>query len=1185
MSENIRIRTTPNGTDQYLTVKLEQDFDFIEILSLNINQSKAYENFCSDYGVIVGRVVVNSGFGIPNARVSVFIPITEDDKNNPHIRGLYPYETVNDKDSNGIRYNLLPKESDNQDDCYTPVGTFPAKREFLDNDDMLEIYCKYYKYTTTTNSAGDFMLFGVPVGNYVVHVDADISNIGIASQKPYDLIDQGTPAKFFYSPTKFKENKNLNSLIQVKTANAAVNVRPFWGDKDNCEIGVNRLDFDLNYFVRPAAIFIGSLFGDSRKNSVNKNCRPRKKLGSLCEQVPREGTIEMIRKTIDNQIEQFDVEGGRTIDVNGAWAYQIPMNLDYVITDEFGNLIPSENSNVGIPTRSSVRFRVSMDEGGGTGRLRTRGKYLIPHNPKTLTDIDFSFNKTTKDSSFTDIYWNKIYTIKNFISKVEKSGASRRVKTYTGIKDVDGCVGDKSPFPFNRTYTKNNVLFTTICFILKLTATIVSALNNFFCWLRGLTISGWKPFKNVKPIQMFCQSDPETYWYPGCGNTVEEFTDCVSAVLAEQLNLFQFDFYNDWINGTLYYYSLKYKKKRRGREKFCETYCNDYGGGTGSNACRDNQLADSTIDSVDNNRSHSFRNGLLVKYDGQLYYPPILLDGSNKKLFATDIVNLGAVLNCDWQGFPKVIDYFTNSSYKIPPLIQEVEDNDTSIVTGMIEIGNLYTGLFFDINCVGVTFDGRQATNIRRQCELNVDIPEVVSGATHATITINEIYETNDSIDTLNSANRYIRDSFYLLNVNGPDINTYPPINPLPDLSIPSNGTSFGILGNTQTESHIDGAAYNSFRKFDDPPSPATNDMAFQSWGNSYYMYFGLIPGSTALDKMKSKYFTSCVRAVTDDYIIETDVTNTTISGASDGIIRFTFIGGTTPFTYTWVGVNYVNGPFTATTGGIISGLTEGIYTITATDALGSIVVKNVIVDGPQQLACGFTIFTYPTTLTSNDGKVNITQLYGGVPPYNLVITRPDSTTVTYQPISMINSPLTNIYAGINTFTVTDSSSQQQTCSQQIDVTTAPPLTLQVPIMHQNISCDQTCDGSINPIITGGVPPYIVRITGPNGYFNEQQYLNNSFIDLCEGTYTVLGTDSVAQTVSSTVTLIKSPELILGGVRNGNIITYSAVGGITPYTFEPIDVGATNVYTAPNSDPVDATVTDSAGCIATHTFY
>ena len=84
MSKTIRIRTTPNGSDKYLNVNLDQDFDFIEILSLSLSQEDVYRKFCSDYGVIVGRVVVNSGFGIPNARVSVFIPITEDDKNNLH---------------------------------------------------------------------------------------------------------------------------------------------------------------------------------------------------------------------------------------------------------------------------------------------------------------------------------------------------------------------------------------------------------------------------------------------------------------------------------------------------------------------------------------------------------------------------------------------------------------------------------------------------------------------------------------------------------------------------------------------------------------------------------------------------------------------------------------------------------------------------------------------------------------------------------------------------------------------------------------------------------------------------------------------------------------------------------------------------------------------------------------------
>jgi hypothetical protein len=64
-------------------------------------------------------------------------------------------------------------------------------------------------------------------------------------------------------------------LVQVKTLNSAVNVQPF-GVMLIIEIGISRLDFDLNYSVRPTAIFMGSsIFGDNEKNSISKRCRPK----------------------------------------------------------------------------------------------------------------------------------------------------------------------------------------------------------------------------------------------------------------------------------------------------------------------------------------------------------------------------------------------------------------------------------------------------------------------------------------------------------------------------------------------------------------------------------------------------------------------------------------------------------------------------------------------------------------------------------------------------------------------------------------------------------------------------------------------------------------------------------------------------------------------------------------------
>lgn len=151
MSENsFRIRTNLND-DKVVRVKLEQDNDFLEILSLKIKQEDTYKLHVSNYGVIVGRVLANDAFGIPNAKVSVFIELDDIDKANSEITNIYPYTSFQTKDSEGRRYNLLPDES--TDDCYRIVGSFPNKRLVLDNDTQLEIFDKYWKYTTVTNKS------------------------------------------------------------------------------------------------------------------------------------------------------------------------------------------------------------------------------------------------------------------------------------------------------------------------------------------------------------------------------------------------------------------------------------------------------------------------------------------------------------------------------------------------------------------------------------------------------------------------------------------------------------------------------------------------------------------------------------------------------------------------------------------------------------------------------------------------------------------------------------------------------------------------------------------------------------------------------------------------------------------------------------------------------------------------
>jgi hypothetical protein len=821
MSKSIRIRTTPGGDDKYLKFSLEQDFDFLEILSLKLTQEEVYRRFYSDYGVVVGRVIMNNGVGIPNARVSIFIPVDKDEDN--ELKQMYPYDSVVGKDDDGVRYNLLPKNS--KDGCHVAVGTFPSKREILDNEMNMKMFEKYYKYTAVTNNAGDFMIFGVPVGNHTINVDVDISDIGIFSQKPYDLMDEGAPKELFASGSQFKSSRNLNTLPQVKNQKTGVNVLPFWGDKKDNEIGITRIDFDLNYELKPKAIFMGSTFTDTSKNSVNKNCKSTKDTGRLCETIPNDGRISMIRKRIDGEIEELYINGS-DIDDDGVWIYQIPMNLDYMVTDEFGKLIPTEEPNKGIPTRTQVRFKLDSQINGGEGRLRTRADYLIPHNPKNKKEIDYEFGEKTKDTSFRDLHWNKIYTVKNFIPRFQ-SGRRAESRRFVGLKDIDNCRGTKNPTPFNRLDTDFNPLYSIICSIVFLVVNLVAAINSVISWQVKI---GFKvrPFCGVlRCIELECDGNkfrPDCQKSSGkCYKRTEGITskdalvNCYQYILAESFNVYELDFYNDWLNGSLYSVLLKYKKKKKRSDKFC-----DY------DDKHSNFLHDTLInDNFEGHNEVQIEDGLIKKYGDDLYYAPVTKDGKYK-LLATDIVSLGSITSYDWEGKPSIHELIPASSFKLPPFIapRDEDDDGTVDITPVADYmqtegGDDYVradGLLFNLKCSKITVSKPQGRNIKRLCELGVGLDEDDGDGNGKDGKI-----LKDDVD-----NQFVRDSFILLN----DVSVN---------SLPNNGLKSGF-GESD---------YTNFIKYSNQAIPQTE--------NSFYFYFGSEPNRTAIDKMNRKYFKPCV--------------------------------------------------------------------------------------------------------------------------------------------------------------------------------------------------------------------------------------------------------------------------------------------------------------------------------------
>lgn len=488
-NKSYRIRTNINSENQYINVDIVQNYEKFEILSLDINQSNVYNLMNSKTGIIVGRVLANDGFGIPNAKLSVFITYDSDDNLDSQLQ--YHYASTNSTNEEGIRYNLLPNTVD--DECKQAVGTLPIKRFMLDNKDVIEVFDKYYRYTTRTNNSGDYMIYGVPTGRQTIHCDIDLSDIGVLSQKPSDMIYKGYDINLFESPTKFKTSTNLNSLSQLISQDKSVFVYPFWGDTTNDPNGaaITRCDINISYKFEPTCVFMGSVITDTGSNSISKKCKPSKNGGKMSEMKTGAGIIEMIRKTVNGGVEQISIKGNEVINEDGVWCYQIPMNLDYVMTDEYGNTVVSDNPSKGIPTRTRVRFRVSMHENPADGVARKRARYLIPNNPRLVKEdypefcktknVDYEFGTKTLDEDYRDLMWNNVYTVKNYIPRVQKARLPNNLK-FTGIKMVNHA-GSNNPMPYNKLSIKFNFMYTFMCTLIKILVQLTRTVNIVINWI------------------------------------------------------------------------------------------------------------------------------------------------------------------------------------------------------------------------------------------------------------------------------------------------------------------------------------------------------------------------------------------------------------------------------------------------------------------------------------------------------------------------------------------------------------------------------------------------------------------------------------------------------------------------------------------------------------------------------
>lgn len=490
MPKSIRIKTE-TGIDRNINVRIDQDFDFLEILSLKLRQEDVYTRFCADYGVVVGRVVANGGFGVPNAHISVFVPIDEIDENDPVISTLYPYKTPESKNEDGYRYNLLPYEPEYSG--HIPTGTFPTSEDVLSRKEVLYVYEKYYKYTVRTNESGDFMIVGVPLGTQNIVMNLDLSNMGEFTLTPNDLLRMGRGIESQFNGPQFKASEDLSKLPQIVNQIKQVNVSSFWGQDDYCDVGITRTDFDLRELgieIEPTATFMGSIFSSSDEDYLQKNCKPEKETGELCGLVSNPGQILAIRHSLFNDengepiLEEYKLENdGIVIDENGVFMVDLPMNLEYVYTNEFGQRVISPDGEIGIPTRGRYRFKIKWQNEGGLQKDIQRANYLVPNIGERGTNYNnlnssYAFSLDWNDYAdkdlgikcedyFYEFIHNKVYTVASHIDRFKKGSNRSR---HLGIKNVNNreCQSEINKFPINDAQRNSDFLYFLLNLVLKI---------------------------------------------------------------------------------------------------------------------------------------------------------------------------------------------------------------------------------------------------------------------------------------------------------------------------------------------------------------------------------------------------------------------------------------------------------------------------------------------------------------------------------------------------------------------------------------------------------------------------------------------------------------------------------------------------------------------------------------------
>ncbi|HHZ66162.1 MAG TPA: hypothetical protein EYN51_11820, partial [Flavobacteriales bacterium] len=295
--------------------------------------------------------------------------------------------------------------------------------------------------------------------------------------------------------------------------------------------------------------------------------------------------------------------------------------------------------------------------------------------------------------------------------------------------------------------------------------------------------------------------------------------------------------------------------------------------------------------------------------------------------------------------------------------------------------------------------------------------------------------------------------------------------------------------------------------------------------------------------------------------------------GPCDGSAAVSVTGGILPYAFLWG-----NGE----TGDTATALCANINFITVTDSNGCAISDTITIAEPDPAFTGSLTFTNASCNGLCDATASIT-FSGGAPPYQVNLWQNNGV-----PIGSVDTVIGNLCAGYVFLLAQDSNG----CSLLQNISIPEPDSLIATITNTvDATCNSAngpCDGSASVTATGGTPPYNYLWDDPAAQ------VDSTAINLCQGTYNVLVTDSSGCDTSTGVTIneptaisftLATIDATCSDTSDGEV-TINASGGTPPYVYTINSVGSqvTPFFTGLTPNNYVLGIEDSLGCFTTGTF-